>query len=94
MGQGNGEGRRPAPACMCRKGFVPPDEPPFFSVVLGTCAHPPPAQLNIANPSTGCMKVIEVDDEKQLYVNWEGVAYSKGRACPPVGVVFGLAPAS
>ena len=25
-------------------------------------------QLNIANPSTGCMKVIEVDDEKQLYV--------------------------
>lgn len=25
-------------------------------------------QLNIANPTTGAMKVIEVDEEKQLYV--------------------------
>jgi hypothetical protein len=36
------------------------------------CASTTPSrlpQLNIANPSTGCMKVIEVDDEKQLYVH-------------------------
>ena len=26
------------------------------------------AQLNIAYPSTGCQKVIEVEDEKKLYV--------------------------
>jgi hypothetical protein len=28
------------------------------------------AQLNIANPSTGAVKVLEVDEEKQLYVCW------------------------
>ena len=27
-----------------------------------------PSQVNIANPSTGCQKLIEVEDERKLYV--------------------------
>jgi hypothetical protein len=49
--------------------------------VSGVALRVAGVQLNIANPSTGCMKVVEVDDEKTLYV-------ADDIACPVSCAVF------
>ena len=41
-----------------------------------------PPQLNIANPSTGCQKLIEIDDEKKLCAESPGPSSASTHATP------------